>query len=216
MAKRVDRDAAYDLFDGGSQPKDLVKQGFNRSNVYKWFGAWKREQEPAPVTDVAPPPPVGSATDARVNPTKKKEPVTEKTAGLILAVGFGIWARLAHNDICYLTDPQRKQLAVPFAETLKAIPNPVADLINEYAPPVSFATELWTVVDGKLEEMRMERERAYDPVEAARRAAEEAAAREAHNAAPANGVVASNDVPANKRVSTGTAEPESQGPVFFG
>lgn len=215
MRVKRDKAAAFEAFESGIEAKDLVKQGFTKTAAYKWQTEFKAQQPPI-VEDVPTPPRVEAPTDP-VKPGRNKVAVTEETAGMILTLLFNIWAGITHEELRVLTPSQRSRLQGPFAHTLRTIPNPIADLINTYAPPVSFVGSLISVINEQNDLIVARDTQGYNEMEQRRRAAEEAAQRieEAHEAAAANGAPV-QDVPADKRQSTGTPEPEGAGPIFFG
>ena len=203
--------AAFEAFDNGALAKDLVKQGYTRTAAYKWRKQWEAEN-PAlpPIEEVEEPPKVGAPTDPHKPSVKRGASITEETAGMILATLFSIWASVSHEELRALTASQKARLQGPFAATLQTIPNPIAELVNTYAPPVSFVTTLVAVVQEQNDMINAKRSKSYDQLaqmERARDAEAERIERARANAA-GNGEAADYDVPADKRVSTGVAEPE--------
>jgi hypothetical protein len=159
--------AAFDAFDAGKLPKDLHRDGTASGSAYKWFKQWSALREPT-AEGVEEPTPIKSPTDPQPAAPRSKGKsgagVTEETAGLMLQVGFGIWANLRHSELCYLTPSETKHLQGPFAATLAKIPNPVAELVNTYSPPVAFVAELIQVISAKQALLAAERAKAFDPL----------------------------------------------------
>ena len=158
-------DEAFEAFEAGFAPKDLVPKGFPKASAYSWYKKWQANKPATPeVEQVKDPPPIRAANDPPAGKTVSKKGITEETAGFLLQMGFGIWARLAKNDLCYLTAAEAAQLQHPFAQTLHAIPAPFAEAINTYAPPVTFAVQLVEVIQKKQELIVEQRRRSFDPL----------------------------------------------------
>lgn len=213
------RDAAFAAFDAGADAKELAKQGFTKTAAYQWYKVW-RKQHPERVAEELPeeveePAVVKAPTDVILKPSKKV-PITEETAGMILATCFSIWASVSHEELRALTPSQKARLQGPFAQTLQSIPNPIADLVNTYAPPVSFVTILVAIVQEQNDLITARRSRQYNELEQRQRAArdeeERAEAQRVNGAVRGDG--AGVEVPADKRQSTGVAEPETL-PNYF-
>lgn len=199
----MEKSQAFQLFKDGKTANDLVKAGVPKSNAYGWQRAYAKDNPPE-VTTVEEARPIANVAEKKVDATKvKKKPVTEETAGMLLAMGFGIWGSLAREPLWYLTDAQREMLATPFAETLKSIPGPIADGINSYAPPLAFAGALMAVVSEKQSQIR---ERAdANVIRPERFRVVEGTAAPATREPVASDPDA--DVPVDRRESSGTPEP---------
>jgi hypothetical protein len=158
----IDRLSAFESFDQGKTPNELYKAGdVTKSNAYKWHKAWKRDRNV--VQEVLEPPAVKAATDA---PSKKSSKgITEKTAGMLLQVLFFMYGNIKHEELWYLTDQQRDQLAAPFRETMKTfIPAPIAAALDEYSPPIAFTVQLFSVIGEKKDLIDKKRASQYDPL----------------------------------------------------
>jgi transposase-like protein len=106
--------------------------------------AGENEGEPKAVI----PPPIAQK-GARKAP---RRPITEQTAGALVAGLFSIAAMLDREGagVWFLTTEERDALARPMADSLRVLPSPVADAIEQYTAPGVFATTLATVIGAKM------------------------------------------------------------------
>lgn len=211
--KDFNKDEAIAAFEQGMTANELTKAGFTKGSVYKWQQQWKAEQRSVEEAEV--PPAIKSPTDPpETRPSSRSKGISEETAGHLLTMGFGLWAAIKKNDLCYLTDAEKKTLQSPFAQTLRVVPNPIADLMNTYAPPVTFVTLLFEVVSKKNEQMEAEDRKQWDELEQRKVATETIAGPHTQSEQATNGVPPVKD--AAGKVSRGVPEPEAPSFRFGG
>ncbi len=118
--------------------------GVSLPTIERWI-----EAENAEPAGVAPP----LASEKKKGGRKQKaRPITEETAGQLCAGIFALAAILdaEGHGVWFLDEKERVALAGPFADSLRSLPNPVADAVNQYSAPIVFCTTLSTIVTHKL------------------------------------------------------------------
>jgi hypothetical protein len=204
----VERSQAFALFNDGLKPKDLVREHGVGKVAYKWYAAYNAEN---PTITEIPPTEDDTAPPVKPLPTVKGKKaagsITEETAGYLLSGMFAIYATMSKEELWFLTDTETHALRIPFSESLKSLPAPVANMVNAYSPPLVFVATLASVISQKQDAIRVKQHRAYDPV----------AQRAAHMAREANqhGVpVEEGPIRTTESRSTGVTAPEDLGSVF--
>jgi hypothetical protein len=122
---------------------------------------WQHKENAGPRG--VPPPATDSQTTrgTRYKSAPGRRPITEQTAGMLVAGLFTVCAIL-DGETWILTQTERDSLAGPLADTMRALPVPVADAVNTYAAPITFSSALVTVIAHKVR-VRNEKRKAPPP-----------------------------------------------------
>lgn len=137
----TDQEKVLRLLGEGRKVKDIVSEtGLSPSKVYAW-----RKQGFTEPTGFAPP----NVSSPRGPNRGKAKPITDETGKQLLSGIFAIIAMIDGEE-WFLTQTEGKALGDAFADTLRVVPNPVADAINTYSAPAIFATTLGAVVQHKF------------------------------------------------------------------
>ena len=141
--------------ENGEPIVELLKRNtVPRTTAYKW----EKRRAPKPAVDAADddetegePVTVGQRPAVeKIKPkAKRKEPITEATAGKLVEGMFMIAAIVQNEEEWLLSPAERAALAQPLADSLDIIPNPIAKAINDYAAPVVFLSAIVGVVTTK-------------------------------------------------------------------
>lgn len=138
----------------GKSVKELIMElGVPKSTAYQWNTAAKDSENDNAPPDSVPPPSVASTAKPRAGKRTGGKitvrPISEDTAGTLLAGIFFVPAMLQSEPEWMLTPEQKAMLAGPFADSLRVVPAPIADAVNTYSAPGIFLTSLAAVVSQK-------------------------------------------------------------------
>jgi hypothetical protein len=135
-----EREIVLEMLRSGRKVKDIVAEtGIPQHRVYKV----RREEYNEP-EGVAPP----NVSSPRKGHGKAK-PITDET-GKQLISGIFVVVAMMDGPEWFLSDLEGKALGSALADSLRVVPNPIADAINTYSAPAIFATTLGAVIQHKL------------------------------------------------------------------
>ncbi len=157
------RQKLVDRMRAGEKASTLAAEtGLNPSTVQKWFAADSAEPRGVP-----PPAPAEKKGGGAYKNSGGRRPITEQTAGMLCAGLFTI-AAIFDGETWLLTTVERDALAGPFADSMRALPSPVAGAINTYSAPATFVCVFTAIVNHKVRVRREARKPKATPPPIAR------------------------------------------------
>jgi hypothetical protein len=98
---------------------------------------------------VPPPAREGRETGEKRKSSGGRRPITEATAGMLIAGIFTLIA-IVRGPEWVLTPLERDSLASPMADSMRTLPGPAADAINTWSAPATFFCAMATVIGHKF------------------------------------------------------------------
>lgn len=137
----------------------IIDLGIPKSTAYQWNTAAKDAADEDAAPDSIAPPSVtpASSRSKRGGRRMAVKPISEETAKMLLSGMFFVPAMLQSEPEWLLTPEQKEMLGSPFADALRVIPNPIADVVNTYAAPGVFLSSLLAVVTHKTNRIAQKR-----------------------------------------------------------